>query len=478
LTTGPLQPSVPAILGGKYRRGEVLGKGGMGAVFRGEHVLTGRGVALKLLHAEHAQSEDIGRRFLREARTAASLKHPHIIDVLDLGQEGDAVYMVLELLEGESLAALLHRAKSLPVARAAEVLLPVMRAVAMAHERQVIHRDATGAEVPKVLDFGTAKALGEEPEARVTKTGFVLGTPAYMSPEQAEGIPENIGPGTDVWSMGVVWYEALTGELPFQGASHTAMILAVAQGKFQRLTRRAPHVPVALATAIDKALVKDRGRRYAHLGEFLLAIEQALAAPPQAPSLGPDGRPPPPPPSAPSVADGRHHDTIESPPTRPEGAALDTLPSARLLPQSPPTPDPVTARRPSPRRSVGVAIGIGLAVAAGVAAWLALAHRPAAPIDPPGERPARIAPPAPPPPEPATAAPPIATTDAAAALPPPIAPDRRAPRRDEVRGERPRATEGRHAPAVILAPPPPTPAAPRRAPPPAAHAPMREYEPS
>lgn len=374
------------MLGGKYRRGAVLGKGGMGAVYRGEHLLTGRAVALKFLHAEHATRDDVGRRFLREARTAASLKHPHIIDVLDLGQEGDTVYMVLELLEGESLAALLHRAKSLPVGRAAEVLLPVMRAVAMAHERQVIHRDlkpeniflhrdATGAEVPKVLDFGIAKALGEEPESRVTQTGFVLGTPAYMSPEQAEGIPENIGPATDVWSMGVVWYEALTGDLPFHGASHTAMILAVAQGKFQRLTRRAPHIPVALATAIDKALVKDRGRRYAHLGEFLLAIEQALAAPPGAPSVRPDGRPPPPPPSAPSFAEGPVHDTIESPPPRPDAAAFEPATAAPTIARPPRSTEPSSPR--APRRTVRVAVGLVLAVAAGLAAWLSLADRPA-----------------------------------------------------------------------------------------------------
>jgi serine/threonine-protein kinase len=260
----------------------------MGAVFRATHTLTGRAVAVKVLNGEHLTNLEAADRFLREARTVAGLKHPNVVDVLDMGDENnDTVFMVLELLEGEPLSRMLAREKRLSVERAAELLLPVMRAVAYAHEREVvhrdlkpenifIHRDAQGHTVPKILDFGIAKAL-KDPDARVTQAGFVLGTPAYMSPEQAEGLPDRIGPASDVWSMGVVWYECLTGEMPFEGPTSTAVLLAVASGKFQRLVKRAPSVPVPLASAVDKALVRDQLRRYANMTTFLEAITRAMA---------------------------------------------------------------------------------------------------------------------------------------------------------------------------------------------------------
>ena len=277
------------LLGNKYRLDRLIGRGGMGAVFAGVHTLTGRPVAVKVLHHEQVENADTAQRFLREARVVAGLKHPNVVDVLDLGEEPDrTVYMVLELLEGETFTRLLEREGPLSFERAAELLYPVMRALTWAHGRGVVHRDikpdnlflhrdAEGHVIPKVLDFGIAKALDEPGSTHVTQTGFVMGTPAYMSPEQAEGVPERIGAASDVWSMGVVWYEALVGELPFGGPTPTAILLAVNAGRFTRLTKRIPALPVPVANAIDKALVRDVPRRHPDMGAFLDALQRASA---------------------------------------------------------------------------------------------------------------------------------------------------------------------------------------------------------
>ncbi|MFO0650583.1 MAG: protein kinase [Polyangiales bacterium] len=278
---------VGTLLGGKYRLGRILGRGGMGAVFEAVHEWTGRAVAVKVLSHEHVENPEAAERFLREARVAAGLKHPNVVDVLDLGEEPDrTVFIVLELLEGESFGRKLSREKSLSFEDAAQVLVPVMRAVSYAHARNVVHRDikpdnivlhtdAEGNLIPKILDFGIAKALDEERDQHVTQTGFVMGTPAYMSPEQGEGIPSRIGAPADVWSMGVVWYEALTGSLPFEGPTPTAVLLAVNAGKFTRLVRKLPTLPVSIANVIDKAIVRDVSRRYPDMGAFLEAILKA-----------------------------------------------------------------------------------------------------------------------------------------------------------------------------------------------------------
>jgi len=279
------------LLGGKYRLGKLLGRGGMGAVYAGRHARTGRPVAVKVLHADYVGDADVAGRFLREARVVAELKHPNVVDVLDLDEEPDGtVYMVLELLEGESFAALLRREGPLSVERAAEVLVPVMRALAFAHAHGVVHRDlkpeniflhrdAEGLMVPKVLDFGIAWARDEELRPRITQNGYVMGTPEYMSPEQAAGIPDRIRAPSDVWSMGVLWYEALTGSLPFQGATIYEVMAAVSHAPFELPSARLPHLPPTLTAALDGALVRDVSRRYSNMDAFLAALLEAMARP-------------------------------------------------------------------------------------------------------------------------------------------------------------------------------------------------------
>ncbi len=269
----------------KYRIDSILGVGGMATVFAGTHLWTGREVAIKLLHYDYAADEGVVDRFLREARTAATLKHPHVVDVLDMGKHTDnTVFLVLERLDGESLMQAIEKRGAIPPPRAGEILVPVMRALEYAHRKKVIHRDlkpdnifisrdATGTMIPKLLDFGIAKVV-EQKHKNSTRTGTLLGTPNYMSPEHCTGDP-TLDAQTDVWAMGVVWYETLTGVVPFDGPSPPAILMSIMNGVHKPLRELAPSLPSALVEAIEGALVKDRAGRYRTMQAFL---EEIIAA--------------------------------------------------------------------------------------------------------------------------------------------------------------------------------------------------------
>ena len=284
------QERLGTLIAGRYRLDRVLGRGGTAIVFDATHTWTGRRVALKLLRPEYAQDLALVRRFMQEARTAAGLAHSNIVEVLDMGaDEGDGtVFLVLELLEGESLTALLTRRGTLPGEEAITLLAPVMRALADAHARGVVHRDvkpdnvflvagADGTVTPKLLDFGMAKMM-ESAWGHATQSGTLVGTPFYMSPEQAKGAPD-VGPQSDVWSMGVLLYRAVTGFLPFAGATPTALLLAIVGDPPEPVTSRAPSVPPHIARAIDRAIVVDRTQRHQDMSAFAEALARPVAEP-------------------------------------------------------------------------------------------------------------------------------------------------------------------------------------------------------
>jgi serine/threonine-protein kinase len=265
-------------LGGRYRVDDVLATGGMGLVCVGTDGRTNRRVAIKLLKP-HADTGGRGvRRFLREVRLAAQLRHPHIVDVLDLGTltDGRAPYLVMELLSGCSLEAELGRRGTLTARETLELLLPILGALAQVHEAGVVHRDVKPANiflhhdvygrlVPKLLDFGIAKAPGSSTE---TSSNGLMGTPAYMAPEQVSN--GAIGPATDVWAMGAVIYRCLAGAPPLSGATAAQTIAKIA-------TETAPPLAVdglhrGLGAAIDRALLRDPTHRYPDMPAFCTAL--------------------------------------------------------------------------------------------------------------------------------------------------------------------------------------------------------------
>ncbi|HJL18184.1 MAG TPA: serine/threonine-protein kinase [Sandaracinaceae bacterium LLY-WYZ-13_1] len=261
LEPADLDTFVGRVVEGKYRIEKLIGRGGMGAVFRAVNTRIDKAVALKVLYRGYARGSDAERRFLREARIAGSLGHPHIVEVFDLGHLDDGKpFQVMELLEGQSLAERIQTDGALPEHEVLEIADQVLSALEAAHERGVIHRDLKpenvfltrwrGATVAKLLDFGVSKSLAEH-TLSITRTGVVVGTPYYMSPEQARGQGE-VDHRIDVWAMGVLLYEAVTGVLPFNAQSVEKLLTKI-------LTRR-PVAPTrfrARLTPEVEALILD-----------------------------------------------------------------------------------------------------------------------------------------------------------------------------------------------------------------------------
>jgi eukaryotic-like serine/threonine-protein kinase len=227
-----------AVLAGKFKLELKLGQGGMGAVWRAEHIQLRSPVAIKLIDELIAQNPEALARFLREAQSAAALRSPHVVQILDYGADRGVPYIAMELLEGESLADRLDRVGRLGPAEVARVMTEVARAIGKAHELSIVHRDLKPdniflvkndeVEVTKVLDFGIAKAtqgLGVA-SASETRTGAILGTPHYMSPEQAEGT-KLVDHRTDLWALGVIAFECLVGRRPFDSDALGSLLLAI-----------------------------------------------------------------------------------------------------------------------------------------------------------------------------------------------------------------------------------------------------------
>jgi eukaryotic-like serine/threonine-protein kinase len=263
----------------RYRLDRLLGEGGMGEVWAVTHLVTGKRLALKALKAHRAARQDSVKRFFREARAATVVGHPNVVQVHDVFLHDGIPVMVLDLLEGESLGDKLEREGKLSLAELSALMVPVLSAIGTAHARGIVHRDlkpeniflardAVGKTSPIVLDFGIAKLSGFETDAEaaavLTRTGSMMGTPFYMSPEQASG-EKDLDHGCDVWALGVILYECLSGQRPFDGENFGQV--------FNRIITRAPtplsdlcsDLPAEVIALVDGMLQKARAARAADL---------------------------------------------------------------------------------------------------------------------------------------------------------------------------------------------------------------------
>jgi eukaryotic-like serine/threonine-protein kinase len=271
---------------GNYRIERLLGRGGMGEVYVATHTLLDKRVALKVLARHLVKDQALVQRFVREGRAAARVRHDNVIEVFDVGIEGEVPYLAMELLEGEPLAALYARG-ALPPETLAALLLPVAAAVASAHAHGIVHRDlkpdnvflrrdTRGQVQPIVLDFGISK-LAEDVSLNLTETSAVMGTPYYMSPEQARGA-KNVTGATDQYALGVMLYEGATGKRPFDGESLLELVYKITSGEFVPPATANPAVPPALADLIVKAMARQAGDRYVDVWTFGQALLPFAAA--------------------------------------------------------------------------------------------------------------------------------------------------------------------------------------------------------
>jgi eukaryotic-like serine/threonine-protein kinase len=360
---GEPDPRLGAVVGGVYRLDERIGEGGMGTVYRATHIHLGKGFAVKVL-ADHAREKpEAVERLRQEAVTASGIEHDHIVNILsfDRTDQGE-VFIVMELLRGQSLHALLSQGP-LPLRRAVPIAQQIAWALQATHARGIVHRDLKpenvfvmdkgGADFVKVLDFGISKVRSAEAErVRVTRTGQLVGTPLYMSPEQARG-EADVDLRADVYAVGVLLYEMLTGAPPFEGRNYFQLLWKHGNEPPEPPSRRAPaaHIPDAVESVVLRALQKDPAARFASMGDLDQAL--AAAAPEHALSAG----------------------RLPSSPSYPEAApGLD--------------PDPRGSRRGRRGPTVGRLAGLSTAAIAVAAlatwAWVSPRPEPAPPGDAPG----------------------------------------------------------------------------------------------
>jgi eukaryotic-like serine/threonine-protein kinase len=274
----PPQPG--DLIADRYELEELVGTGGMSSVFRAHDLQLERRVAVKILHEHYAADPEYLERFRREARLVARLSHPNIVTVIDRGDDDGRQYIVFEHVDGENLKELVVRSGRLPVRQALELALAVADGLAFAHDHGLVHRDVKPQNVllnnegeVKVTDFGIARSL--HVEHGVTQTGTVLGTGEYLAPEQASGKP--VSPATDVYSLGIVLWELLAGEVPFTGDNFVAVALRHVNEPPPHLRDRRPDVSPRLDAAVDRALAKDPARRFPSMTAFAKELRACLA---------------------------------------------------------------------------------------------------------------------------------------------------------------------------------------------------------
>jgi serine/threonine-protein kinase len=279
------RPSWPGrTLGGRYRVLRRIGHGGMGSVYEAEGD-GGVRLAVKILDRQWARDEVVAARFAREARAASAVASEHIVRVLDGGTDGSCPYLVMELLEGEDLGARLRRRRHLELDEALGIVEQVLVGLVAAHAAGIVHRDLKpdnvlltgGPDVVdrvKIVDFGMSKLdrpAGSTKPLALTRKGVVLGTPLYMSPEQARASPE-VDARSDLFAVGAILFECLAGRPPFTGETHEQVMLRICMDDAPDVRRWAPEVPDALAALVARALAREREARWASADEMLAAL--------------------------------------------------------------------------------------------------------------------------------------------------------------------------------------------------------------
>lgn len=287
-------PLVGTTLAERYEIVRRIGEGGMGAVYEARHSIIGKRVAIKVLLEKFLENEELIARLLQEARLASSIGHQNIVDVTDFGTTRDGrAFVVMEFLDGEPLSELIMRDAPLTVERSLTIVKQVASALGAAHAKGIVHRDVKPENVylvrrgdtdfVKVVDFGVSKAVHTRDEngpewQRLTRTGAVLGTPLFMSPEQASG-SEDIDQRADIWAAALILYECLTGELPFRGNNYLGVVSQILNKEAQPPSVLRPElgIPIAVDRLVMHGLEKDRSRRYQAMETMERDIERLLA---------------------------------------------------------------------------------------------------------------------------------------------------------------------------------------------------------
>jgi serine/threonine-protein kinase len=353
-----IRPAPGNVIAGKYQLERALASGGMGSVFVARHLQLDTPVAVKFIDPRMTSAADARTRFEREARTAAQIRNPNVVQVFDHGVDDDLPYIVMELLQGEDLGARLKRLKRLPLPETAAILIQLAKGLRPAHELGIVHRDlkpgnifitrVADEEVVKILDFGLAKAFTRDASDDMTASGVVMGSPQYMSPEQTRG-SKQLDHRSDVWSLGVILYRCVTGTLPYQGDQMVDLVVKICTEPFLPPSKLVPDLPPALDKFFARALARLPEDRYQSVrelaSEFCKAIGMLELAPPSGPMADPlaklktptlvswlsDGCPGLPVPPLPAM------------PQPPPGPLMTPVPGASL-----PVPPPWPAAPPAP----------------------------------------------------------------------------------------------------------------------------------
>ena len=262
---------------GEYRITQFLGAGGMGEVYRGEHAKLGRSAAIKVLLST-VTDESFRHRFFNEARLQANLHHPHIAALYDFQEVGGQLCIFMEYVDGTNLEDVV-RARSLAVEDALKIYASIVEAVGFIHSHGIVHRDIksqnvklTAGGTPKLLDFGIAKNSADN--HGLTHTGGVIGTPHYLAPEQLDGKPAT--PQSDIWALGVLLYEMLTGDMPFHGESLAGLVLQITTAQFSAPENLNPAVPREVSRIVARCLKKNQSERYQTAGDLLSDVQSVL----------------------------------------------------------------------------------------------------------------------------------------------------------------------------------------------------------